>query len=177
MGKIFSLKLYTVDDDYIGFLRQKEEKVMYNKSHSRPYVGVVFTINEFNYFVPLTSPKTKHISMGNDIDFRKIAKGKYGAINFNKMIPVPDDCLMLIDLDTAEPPYKYVLWNQLKNVKKDKDIICNTAKELYWVCTKPVDELTPHEQAVKERCCDFLLLEELCKAYYGDQKNVNADCE
>ena len=118
MGKIFSLKLYTVDDDYIGFLRQKEEKVMYNKSHSRPYVGVVFTINELNYFVPLTSPKTKHISMGNDIDFRKIAKGKYGAINFNKMIPVPDDCLMLIDLDTAEPPYKYVLWNQLKKCEK-----------------------------------------------------------
>ena len=165
MGYILRLKLYTVDDNYINFLHQSEEKVMYNKSQKRPYVGIVFNINELNYFVPLTSPKAKHEIMGNDIDFRKIANGKYGAINFNKMIPVPDDCLVLIDVDAEKPPYQYVLWNQLKNVKKDKEIICNTAKKLYDVCMKPVDELTPHEQAVKERCCDFVRLEKLCKEY------------
>jgi hypothetical protein len=35
---------------------------------------------------------------------------------------------------------------------------------------KPVDELTPHEQAVKERCCDFVLLEKLCKEYQVDSE-------
>ena len=49
------MKLYYVDEDYINELRNVDERVL-NKS-TRPYLGVVLSINDLNYFVPLSSPK------------------------------------------------------------------------------------------------------------------------
>ena len=57
------LKIYYLDDKYINYLRQFDEKVAYNKNQTRPYVGVVYTFNGFNYFAPLSSPKPKHLLM------------------------------------------------------------------------------------------------------------------
>jgi len=171
------LKMYTVEEAYIAYLWEFEHKVMFNKEQKRPYIGVVYTVNEMNYFVPLTSPKQKHVMMDNDIDFRKIAYGKYGALNFGNMIPVPKECLYQMDFTKLHGNYRDWMLNQYRELKKEREALRYVAENLYDICTRPVDELTPHEQAVKERCCDFLLLEELCKAYYGDQKNVNADCE
>lgn len=51
--------------------------------------GILFTVNGFHYYAPLTSPKPKHLQMKNQIDFLKINQGQWGAINFNNMIPVP----------------------------------------------------------------------------------------
>jgi len=50
------MKLYYVDEDYINELRNVDERVLLNKS-TRPYLGVVLSINDLNYFVPLSSPK------------------------------------------------------------------------------------------------------------------------
>ncbi len=52
-----NLKIYYLDDDYINYLRKFDNKVAYNKNSTRSYVGVVYTINELNYFAPLSSPK------------------------------------------------------------------------------------------------------------------------
>ena len=50
------MKLYYVDEDYINELRNVDERVLLNKS-TRPYLGVVLSINDLNYFVPLSSLK------------------------------------------------------------------------------------------------------------------------
>lgn len=50
--------------------------------------GILFKIDTFEYFAPLSSPKLKHIKMKNTLDFLKIKNGELGAINFNNMIPV-----------------------------------------------------------------------------------------
>ncbi|MBQ2368927.1 MAG: type III toxin-antitoxin system ToxN/AbiQ family toxin [Peptococcaceae bacterium] len=168
MGYILALKLYVVDEAYIEYLWKFEHKVMFNKNQKRPYVGVVYTVNDLNYFVPLTSPKQKHETMDKDIDFRKIARGKYGALNFGNMIPVPAECLQQIDFSKLHGTYKDWILNQYRELKKERETLRETAEKLYAVYMKPVDELTPHEQAVKERCCDFVLLEKLCKEYQAD---------
>jgi protein AbiQ len=51
------LKLYTIKDAYIEYLRTFDNKVMLNKDAKRKYIGVVLSIDNFNYFVPLSSPK------------------------------------------------------------------------------------------------------------------------
>lgn len=96
------MKFYNIKDDYVQFLRTFDTKVAENKHESRPYVGVVFQIGSIEYYAPFTSPKPKHQRMKNGKDFRKINQGKYGAINFNNMIPVPRSALLLKNID-AEP--------------------------------------------------------------------------
>ena len=113
------MKFYNVKDDYIQFLRGYDSKVSENKQESRPYVGVVLEIDGIKYYAPFTSPKPKHRKMRNSKDFRKIHNGKYGAINFNNMIPVPDEALILMDINN-EPDLQYrrLLQNQYNDIKK-----------------------------------------------------------
>ena len=55
------MKLYSVTDAYINYLRQFENKVYDNKENnrkvSRKYLGIVLSINSFNYYIPMSSPK------------------------------------------------------------------------------------------------------------------------
>lgn len=65
------LKLVIVDSKYCDYLRKIDKRVPYNfsKKENRPFVGVLFNIDEMEYFAPLSSPKTKHVNMVNMIDF------------------------------------------------------------------------------------------------------------
>ena len=89
------LKLYKISEKYIHFLREVDPvNVKYNKKERRPYVGVVLEIQQFFYFAPLDSPKPKHLTMKNSLDFIKIDGGTLGVINLNNMIPVTKDALL-----------------------------------------------------------------------------------
>ena len=93
-----------IKEDYITFLRNYDTKVAENKNESRPYVGVVLQIGEICYYAPFTSPKAKHQKMKNGKDFRKIGQGKYGAINFNNMIPVPNSAILFMEIENETTP-------------------------------------------------------------------------
>ena len=47
------LKIYYLDENYINYLREYDNRVAYNKNQKRPYIGVVYTFNWLNYFAPL----------------------------------------------------------------------------------------------------------------------------
>ena len=48
--------------------------------------------------------------MKEQVDFIKIAEGKYGVINFNNMIPINDiDNYEILDFDSQESKYRNVL--------------------------------------------------------------------
>ncbi len=152
--------IYNIKDSYISYLREFDQLVLENKRESRPYVGIVFEINNMKYYVPFTSPKLKHTRMRNGKDFRKIANGVYGAINFNNMIPVPDNALVLKDIEN-EPniQYKNLLINQFESIKEEEDIIKSTAERLHTLIFTPDDELTRNDRKIKARCCNLSLLE------------------
>lgn len=169
------MKVYRVKDDYITYLRTKEERVLKNKNERRPYVGVVLTINDLNYYVPLSSPKPKHKTMKNAKDFHKIANGKYGAINFNKIIPVPSECIISFKFeDEEDEEYRLLLQNQYNVIKNMDDILENKSKGIYKIFHTNDEDLTPADLKVKRRCCNFNLLEEMCKEY-GNDKNKDEE--
>lgn len=95
-----SFSFYTVKTEYCDFLRKQDPRVPYtmDKKSIRPFVGIVFTVNGYSYYAPLTSPKPKHLHMKNQMDFLKIDGGNWGAINLNNMIPVPENCLKKVEL-------------------------------------------------------------------------------
>ena len=164
-----TMKFYYVIDTYIQYLRDYDTKVAENKKESRPYVGVVVEIEDIKYYAPFTSPKRKHLNMKNSKDFRKIKNGIYGAINFNNMIPVPDNALVLIDIDN-EPNEKYrrLLQNQYKAILSDSEIIIKTAEKLRKLILQEEETLSEYDRKIKARCCDLRTLEKIYKMY--DQK-------
>ena len=138
----------------------------------RPFVGIVFSINGFQYYAPLTSPKPKHLHMKNQVDFLKINRGEWGAVNFNNMIPVPSECLAkvqmkILDTDSAqETAYKNLLSNQLSWCNANRETILKQAQKLYQIITggRAWGNLAG-------RCCNFALDEKHCKAYSREETN------
>ena len=128
---------------------------------ARPFIGIVLTLNDYDYYAPLTSPKPKHLHMKNQVDFLKINGGVWGAINFNNMIPIHSDQLEHIDIrilptdDKATVDYKNLLANQLSwcNTSANAASIIQKAEKLYRIITSK----TARPQLAK-RCCDFRVL-------------------
>ena len=98
------------------------------------------------------------------IDFMKIDSGKLGAINFNNMIPVGKNNYKLLDLDTIrnseEKKYKTLLSSQLIWLNENIDIVIKRSKKLYDLYNS-----NKLHFSVKNRCCNFKLLEEKCLEY------------
>ncbi|MBO4699432.1 type III toxin-antitoxin system ToxN/AbiQ family toxin [bacterium] len=160
------MRFYHVKDDYINFLRKYDGKVADNKHETRPYVGIVLEIGSVKYYAPFSSPKPKHKTMKNTVDFRKIAGGSYGAINFNNMIPVTNSALILIDIDKiGDDKYRRLLQNQYKAIRSDTIQIQKTANLLRELLLSDNSELSDYEIRIKQRCCDIKLLEEIYAQY------------
>ena len=123
-------------------------------------------IGEVKYYAPFTSPKRKHLRMKNAKDFRKIAQGQYGAINFNNMIPVPDSALIVQSIK-AEPDLKYrrLLQNQYVAIREDWASIEKTARRLRELVISDEAELSAYDRKLKFRCCDFSKLEAVLGQY------------
>ena len=91
-------KLYTIDEDYIKYLKMYDSKVSNNYDNNvnnKPYVGIVYKdVDNRQFFAPLSSPKEKHKRMSDFmIDCIKLDGGELGVINLNNMIPVEDKFL------------------------------------------------------------------------------------
>ena len=129
----------------------------------RPYIGIVLNVDGILFFAPFTSPKEKHLKMKNAIDFIKIDKGKLGAINFNNMIPIPfEECIKINVEKEIDTKYKNLLYKQINwcNQKENKQLILSKAKKLY---NKYIENKLPSN--IKNRCCNFIILEEKLKQY------------
>ncbi len=167
-----SLSFYTVNSDYCDYLRQFDKCVPYTmqQKSTRPFLGVLLEVNRHTYYAPLSSPKPKHLKMKNQIDFIKINGGVWGAINLNNMIPIapelatkvnPNDLHRSYDNDM----YRNLLNNQLTWCNSKKDYILNKARNLYQKISDGSANFN-----LKNRCCNFLLLEAKSVDYYQAHK-------
>lgn len=91
------LLFYTIDRNYIKYLSKFEKHISYNKDeigHSRPYLGIVLKIKEYEYFVPLYSYKKHYEKYKNNPSFFFIYDRKskpLAIIKFSSMIPIPQN--------------------------------------------------------------------------------------
>lgn len=156
------LKIYYLDENYINYLRKFDTKVAYNKNQTRPYIGIVYTFNGFNYFAQLSSPKPKHLKMSDKaMDIFKIDNGNLGIVNINNMIPTPIECITEV-LPTLKnkSKYKILVENQAIYINNNKNKLF---KKVKFFRNQYDNGHLP--QRIKERCCNFNLLEEKCLNY------------
>ena len=170
-------KLYfiTLTSNYLKYLGIYENKV--SLKANRPFIGIVFKVNNKEYFAPLSSPKEKHKRMKTNIDFFKIDKGNLGIINFNNMIPVinNDICRNKLDLEmlskslnTDDIKYFRLLKNQLKYCEKNKNIILAKAEKIYNIFTKNFEELSESQKKMYRRVNNFKVLEHASKEFENE---------
>lgn len=83
-------------------------------NHTRKYIGVVITIGEFNYYIPMSSPKDSDYQIAGDskvikksiipiirivVKNSKGEKELKGTLRISHMIPVPETKLELYDIE------------------------------------------------------------------------------
>ena len=103
--------------------------------------------------------------MKNTLDLIKIKGGEYGVVNLNNMIPVNTDNYMEFDLNKKtnnelDISRIELLTNQLRWLTLNKKEIYTKSRVLYNLY---VNNKLPKN--VKDRCCNYLLLEDKCNEY------------
>ena len=163
-----TLKIYYLDEGYINYLRKFDTKVAYNKDTTRPYIGIVYTFDGLNYFAPLSSPKKKHQLMSNKaIDVFKIDECKLGVVNINNMIPTPIECISEVLPKVNDEKYKILIEDQTTYINDNKSKLFSKIKKFKMQYDKNFLPIN-----VRERCCDFKLLEEKCKEYINKMSKI-----
>ena len=174
------VKIYSVSDAYIEYLRKRNPNVYSNKvgsrTHTRKYVGVVIEMAGYQYYIPMSSPK--------DTDYQVAGKGKVirksivpiirmvvknskgekelkGTLRISHMIPVPESELELFDLDNeTDEVYKDLVQNEVVFIRKHREKIITNAKLLYK--QKKVNDSTA---GYVKSALDYAAFEKLCDDY------------
>lgn len=178
MGMTF----YTIDTGYIEKLYNTDTEVYFSKKNydNKPYVGVVIANGAYDYFIPLTSAKAKHLKLPN------VSKGHYiiyeavsvqeihndwiylpigngtvrhilGMLDIRKMIPAPLRKCARIDFSLiADPAYKALLQKEYNFLRPLYTEITRKANALY-TAQKESGKVFPFH-------CNYVELEKICDA-------------
>jgi protein AbiQ len=171
------LNLYSVSDKYIKYLRQFEDKIYDNKeeirTHKRKYLGIVLTVNGFNYYIPMSSPKKsdyidyeKKIIRTDTKTIIRISEGGrlYGTLRISNMIPVPiTELEPYILSDENDLKYREVILGELRYINNNSNKIMKYAKTVYNQKIKNIDI------GYIKNTVDFKLLEEKLKEWNEGQ--------
>lgn len=158
------MKFYTVNDDYINYLKTIDTRVPNNYNGKRPYIGVLLIINNHDYFAPLTSYKPQQDNIKNNITIYKLHEkdnesNKLGMIHLNNMIPIINSHLKPVIFKEQNDFYKRILMKQLEFIKSSQNEIIDRANKLYKAVT------VTKESHFCKLSCDFKLLEKHYKNF------------
>ena len=170
------LRLYKIDSDYLKYLFDIDEQVMYweggTYKSDRKYIGVVLKINDFEYFAPLSSPKAtdyfykkgvKRVRKNIIPIIRLVTdKGQFlGKIKLSNMIPVKSEQLTLYDIKgETDKKYQSLIVKEMICIRKCKNEITKNAIVLYNQKVKGYENVNYLNYTL-----DFKALEEACLKY------------
>lgn len=161
------LNFYTVDLDYVNYLKKAEQdKRGFSRVPNMEYgnlrkpkflCGIVLQVNNIDYYVPVTS----YTQQKPDNFLIKADNGQVtSSLRFNYMFPIPKE-LVAERTIAGEPDraYRALLAQELKYCIKNQETIQHLAERTY----KRV--LLGKDQGLVANSCAFQLLEQECKTY------------
>lgn len=162
------LKFYEVDAKYIRYLKVEGDNKIPNidyEKHKKFFCGIVLTINNFNYFAPVSSYHKKAHTTFLIMDKDKKTKGfkPISSLRFSFMFPCPIEYLTQKDFSKEEQKYQMLLRKELHYCNINREKIAQKANEVYKLGLKK-------ESRKKFNICDFKLLEEKCLEYIKKQE-------
>lgn len=177
---------YHVDTTYLKHLHDNVDSEVYyseEKNYERkPFLGIVLNIDNYSYFIPLTSRKWKHTkwkNIGNThyliyeiVDRSELHKGDvfkavpntntifklFAALDIKKMIPVPEGYFERVDFSLEkDPQYKDLLEKEYRFCQTIQNGILERAEKIY---REQKDTGIVHKMY-----CNFNKLEKACDSY------------
>lgn len=168
------LKWYIADKEYVNYLRKFDDKVE-NIDYStklKPYIGILITINDFNYYVPISSAKEKHYKIKEGMDFIKIMQDDkiIGVLNLNNMIPISGNNVKALKYKNIEEYRDFVSDKEKKLyiafLSFELDLINDKIEKIKKNAMKLYNEKINNPKSnLSKRCCDFKLLEKASVNY------------
>lgn len=152
------LKFYEVDGEYINYLRENADNRIPNieyKVHKKFFCGIVLTINQFNYFAPVSSynKKTHTTFLIKDKKKGTNELEAIASLRFSFMFPCPIEYLNQKDFSKEDMKYRILLKKELYYCNRNIEKIKKLANEVYKLGSK--------ENTRKMfNICDFKKLEE-----------------
>lgn len=162
---------YYVEPEYIDYLKNYEinnrgftcvPNVCYGNTKKFVF-GAVLNIDGINYFVPVSSYSKKQ----EDVVLIKDKRNTniLGSLRFTYMIPVPNDCLYKVDINSfTSPRSKGHISEELAFCRRNRDKIFKRALKTYDRVIAKTNEL------LTKNSCDFKLLEKAYKEYTNPAK-------
>ena len=195
---MMSLKIYSVSDRYIKFLRDdpRLKNVFDNKegarSHSRKYLGVALSINDYNYFIPFSSPKDSAYFVDKD-GVRKIRKNIIpiirmtttdavsgeielkGTLKISNMIPVPQSELTPYNIsEESDSNYRILVQKEYEYIRENTQLILKSSTVLYRQKTNRKNLYAEQkEPGYLNQVVDFLYAEQRCDEFI----QITQECE
>lgn len=161
------LSFYNIDVEYVNYLRQFDARVPYIKYADRNkfVCGVVLSINDCDYFAPISSQTHKQQTalLIRDRDDSELA-----AIKFNFMFPAPRNVISMIsipDVRKSDPAYASLLQKEYEFCRSNESEILTKARKVYSIGCRP-------SHFLYSTCCDFRLLEEKSRIYLTGADNL-----
>lgn len=165
------IDFYYVDSHYIDFLKNYEHthrgftcvpNTQYSL-HQKFVFGAVLQMHGMNYFVPVSSQIKMSV---NNIVIRIPSKKKLvsvASLRFSYMIPVPNRCLVKININNDIDDYsrKQLMRAELAFCRRNIHKITQQAEKTYNAL------ITSSKQKVLKNACDFKLLERAYAEYIG----------
>lgn len=173
------MKLYSITDNYINYLKRYEKRVYDNKEDirkvTRKYLGIVLKVNDFNYYIPMSSPKKSdykeneirksivpivRIISQEEIDGIPVLKG---TLRISNMIPVPESELILYEPKFEQNKnYKILVEKELEFIDKNEDMIRKYASIIYN------QKINNYDVSYINNVVNFRLLEQKCLEYMNN---------
>ena len=170
------MKIVQIDDVYIDLLRQEFPNAMdpkrFHRSHTRKYIGIIFTIGNFNYYAPFSSPKPRDYNSDgaikkNNIFSLKIKKndnGKemlLGTIKLNNMIPVPMIYVCGYSFkEESDIKYANLVEDEYKWIGKNQSEIIKSARIIYNLKKHEQETMTNENKHIYDAILPFQKIEE-----------------
>ena len=191
------IDVYEVKDAYIEYLRtDKGFNKVYDpkilvRTHTRKYIGVVLTINNFKYFAPFSSPKNSDFNIDGTVrkstisilrmtkDNQKRIDGKelLGTITINNMIPVPDIEIVKYDVDNeTDIDYKNLVLDEMRWVEKNDNEIIEKSRNLYFAKVNESTRRTPNNAKTLDATINFVDIEKACLDWINKSKQKKSPC-
>lgn len=158
------MDFYYVSSNFIDYLQDVERKargftrvpnIEYDNNHNpKFFVGVVFQIDKYKYFAPMSHYKTQkpnNVLINIETDKKNPIKG---SIRLNYMFPVLDKCLSRVEINNIpDEKYKRLVKKELDFCRNNKSVIQSIALQTYLNVVFNIDS------NLVNNACDFKLLE------------------
>ncbi|MBK5239827.1 type III toxin-antitoxin system ToxN/AbiQ family toxin [Clostridium sp.] len=161
-----NLKFYEIDIDYVKYLKIFDRQVpdLEYQSNNKFSCGIVYTINEFDYFAPVSSFKVKQKTNFVIKDNNEAIS----SIRFCFMFPVPKDKYKLCDFNSKKQTYKDLVNAEYEYCKSNVTEIQTLAEKVYKIGSN-------RNHPLAYTCCDFKLLERTMQDYIQLQEIKKLD--